>query len=114
MQLKKVFKSKAILFLISVLLLGGMTLQVHAGTITASGVSVVTVETNYKYYATGYTTSPTRHYTSVHLINNALGAICAESGRKWGTGKVENSTPIISTVFPCTNYSGRVYYGFEN
>lgn len=114
MQVKKILKSKTTLLLTLGVLLGGMTLQVHAGTIIASGVSVVTVETNYKYYATGYITSSTRHYTSVHLINNALGAICAESGRKWGTGKVENSTPTISTAFPCTNYSGKVYYGFEN
>lgn len=84
----------------------------YAGTITASGVSTVCVQTNYKYYATGYTTSKSRHYTNVRLMNGAIGCICAESGRKWGKNKVTATTPTIDTFLACNNYYGKVYYGF--
>lgn len=83
-----------------------------AGTITASGVSAVCVQSNYKYYATGYTTSTSKHYTNVRLINGAIGGVCVESGRKWGKNKVSATTPVNTTLLPCNNYYGKVYYGF--
>lgn len=85
-----------------------------AGKITDSYCEAVCVETNYRWYAKGYTTSKTRYYTSVWLINGALGAITEQSDRKWGTGKVSNKTKTCNTLIACNNYYARVYYGFSN
>lgn len=89
-----------------------MMASVFAGTITSSGVSVITVTKGYEYYAKGYTTSSSRHYTTVQLNNGAIGSTCAQSKRKYGTGKVTAKTKTISTFISCTNYYGRVFYGF--
>lgn len=105
-------KKKLSIILLAMSLICINPVNTYAGTITASGVSAVCVETNYKYYATGYTTSTTKHYTNVRLINGATGCICAESGRRWGKNKVSATTPTINTIFACNNYYGRVYYGF--
>ncbi len=85
--------------------------EVKAGTITASGVSVVCVQEGYQYYATGYTTSTSKHYTNVHL-ENGLGLVTATSGRQWGTGRVTATTEMCKTAIACRNYTGHVYYGF--
>ena len=101
--------------LVTVLMLGMLipTVKVSAaGKITESGCKAVCVARDYRWYATGYTTSKTKHYTTTQLINGATGGICAEKGRVWGKGKVTATTKTICTIIACNNYGARVFYGF--
>lgn len=80
--------------------------------ITASDVG--TYETTSGVYAKGFTTSTSRHYTSVNLYYMQTGTVAQASGRKWGTGKVSAQTPVEpdTTLGRLFKYNCRVFYGF--
>lgn len=67
---------------------------------------------SYKNYrATGYVTSKTNHYCNVKLYE--LGVNIKTGTRKWGTGKVTNTTAYSdSSALVSTYYGCEVFYGF--
>jgi hypothetical protein len=62
-------------------------------------------------YATGYTTSTTKHYTSVQITSSQ--GESRTSDRNWGTGRIAADTSDNQLeYFSYLDYYVAVYYGF--
>lgn len=79
--------------------------------ITASGHNEVVTSNRKGIYASGYTTSKTKHYTSVRLYANDQGQI-RTSDRIWGKGKISATSEGVSYSSKYS-YGSAVYYGFD-
>jgi len=65
----------------------------------------------YHYRAAGYITAKENHYCSVQLYE--LGSVIKTSSRKWGTGKVSNTSAYSdSSALVSAYYGATVHYGF--
>ena len=80
--------------------------------VTASHSEVVYDSANNRSKAKGYITAKAKHYCSVKLFR--LGNEIKYSGRKYGKGKVSNSTGYAECGLAGAVADGSaVYYGFE-
>lgn len=80
--------------------------------VTASHSEVVYDSANNRSKATGYITAKSKHYCSVKLFR--FGSELKYSGRKYGKGKVSNSTGYAECGWGGAAADGSaVYYGFD-